>query len=139
MDKMTQKEFVDLVIGKPWVSRDISLDGMDCYGLVVLYYRHVLGIDIQIPDGYFEFEEPLYLAGASKCNWEETNGPSNDGIMFVLYNGESPRHVGITLNRTHVLHSRFDERDQCGSVQINSLSAIRKLYGKVTFHRYIGK
>jgi hypothetical protein len=43
---MTQSDFIGLVNGKPWANRACSFDEMDCWGLVVLYYRHVLGLEL---------------------------------------------------------------------------------------------
>ncbi len=35
----------------PWANRACSFEKVDCWGLCVLYYRHVLGIELhQTPD-----------------------------------------------------------------------------------------
>ena len=48
---MHQPDFIHAMEGKPWRDRACSFDAADCWGLVVLYYRHVLGIEIhQTPD-----------------------------------------------------------------------------------------
>ena len=53
---MTQDEFIRLVTGKPWANRSCSFGSMDCWGRVVLYYRHVLGLELH--------HIPAYEAGA---------------------------------------------------------------------------
>ncbi len=48
---MHKSDFVAAMEGKPWRDRACSYEAADCWGLVVLYYRHVLGIEIhQTPD-----------------------------------------------------------------------------------------
>lgn len=49
---MTQSDFIGLVNGKPWANRACSFEQMDCWGLVVLYYRHVLGLELHHIAGY---------------------------------------------------------------------------------------
>ncbi len=49
---MTQSEFIGLVNGKPWANRACSFEQMDCWGLVVLYYRNVLGLELHHIAGY---------------------------------------------------------------------------------------
>lgn len=44
-------DFIRKMIGVPWANRACSFDRVDCWGLCVLYYRHVLGIELhQTPD-----------------------------------------------------------------------------------------
>ena len=42
---MTKTEFIDRWIGTPWKDRAIGPNSIDCWGLVYVYYRDVLGID----------------------------------------------------------------------------------------------
>lgn len=34
-------DFISKVIGVPWANRACSFEKVDCWGLCVLYYRHV--------------------------------------------------------------------------------------------------
>lgn len=43
---MLKDDFISRVEGIPWSNRACTFDAADCWGLVVLYYRHVLGIEI---------------------------------------------------------------------------------------------
>lgn len=49
---MNSDGFIRRVIRKPWADRACGFDEMDCWGLVVLYYRHVFGIEIHQTKGY---------------------------------------------------------------------------------------
>ncbi|WP_276904583.1 hypothetical protein [Frischella perrara] len=52
MPKMTVNEFIKKVIGVKWVDRASTFKKMDCWGLVILYYRHVLKIELATIIGY---------------------------------------------------------------------------------------
>ena len=113
---MTKDEFIRMVIGVPWANRACSFDKVDCWGLVVLYYRHVLGIELhQTPDVVF---------------WCQTDKPVEGGI-FVGYRGAQPAHVGLVLNR-QALHSRGEN----GSVRMDSLLVIQRAFTKVEYFSY---
>ena len=90
--------FISRMIGVPWANRACSFEKVDCWGLVVLYYRHVLGIELH--------QTPDYEAGADffTCYqgdvvfWRKVDKPEEGGI-FVGYRGAQPAHVGLVLNR----------------------------------------
>ncbi len=105
---MTKDEFIRRVIGVPWANRACSFEKVDCWGLVVLYYRHVLGIELH--------QTPDYEAGADffTCYqgdvvfWRQVDKPIEGGI-FVGYRGAQPAHVGSVLNRK-AIHARGGKR-----------------------------
>lgn len=136
---MTQNEFVIRVNSMPWVNRASSFDGMDCYGLVMLYYKHVLGIELPCPKGYLDREKiaDCWVSETSSGRWERVNRPCSDGIVFTSYIGEFPMHVGIMLDNKRAIHCRGSEENP-GKVEIHNIAAIQSVYGKTTFHRYIG-
>ncbi|TQD11875.1 NlpC/P60 family protein [Enterobacter hormaechei] len=118
------------MIGLPWANRACSFEKVDCWGLVVLYYRHVLGIELH--------QTPDYEAGADffTCYqgdivfWRQVDNPVEGGI-FVGYRGAQPAHVGLVLNR-QALHSRGEN----GSVRMDSLLVIQRAFTKVEYFSY---
>ncbi|EJB8192792.1 TPA: NlpC/P60 family protein [Enterobacter hormaechei] len=123
-------DFIRKVIGVQWANRACSFEKVDCWGLVVLYYRHVLGIELH--------QTPDYEAGADffTCYqgdivfWRQVDKPVDGGI-FVGYRGAQPAHVGLVLNR-QALHSRGEN----GSVRMDSLLVIQRAFTKVEFFEY---
>ncbi|EMO7792512.1 C40 family peptidase [Citrobacter freundii] len=123
-------DFISKVIGVPWANRACSFERVDCWGLVVLYYRHVLGIELH--------QTPDYEAGADffTCYqgdvvfWRHADKPVEGGI-FVGYRGAQPAHVGLVLNR-QALHSRGEN----GSVRMDSLLVIQRAFTKVEYFSY---
>ena len=131
--RMMQSEFITKMIGKPWVNRASSFNSCDCWGLVLLYYKCVLNIGIPVFPGFingvnfdecYKHEFPM---------WEEAKPES--GMVFTAYKGEQPVHVGVCINKTHVLHSRGSVNNP-GKVELHSIRAIEKMYGELTFYRF---
>jgi len=135
---MVQQEFIDKVIGNPWVDRASSFESVDCWGLVILYYRHVLDIELPTINGYSQGNCSTRQGWQSGIHqWEQLDKPIGHGLLFTCYFDGKPSHVGITIGPLKVLHAR-GSRKQPGKVEIHSIRAIERLYGKMTYHRFIG-
>lgn len=85
---------IEKFIGIPFVSKGRSFNGCDCYGLVKLYYKEVLNIDI--PETIITNEQPRrtfanFLNEISK-NWTLTN-PSKNSVVAMSVNAEHPRLI----------------------------------------------
>ena len=82
---------MDKFIGIPFVSQGRSFRGCDCYGLVKLYYKEVL--NIELPETVITAEQPRrtfanYLNEISK-NWTSTI-PSKNAVVAMAVNAEHP-------------------------------------------------
>ena len=111
-------------IGIPFVSQGRSFRGCDCYGLVKLYYKEVL--NIEIPETVITAEQPRrtfanYLNEISK-NWSSTV-PQTNAVVAMAVNAEHPslvthfavmidskRFIDTRENRSSYLTSIDDER-----------------------------
>ena len=134
---MTQNEFIKRILGKPWVNRASSFESADCFGLVILYYKHVLNIDLPTVEGFSEKDDFVSCYNKGKELWREVSKPSKNGIVFTCYKGNMPMHVGLCIGDGYALHSRGTEK-QTGKVEIHSLRAIEHIYGKMTYHEFTG-
>lgn len=127
---MENSEFIERMKGVPWVNRACSFIECDCWGLIVLYYLHVMNIEIPTIDDYFnnsDFEE-CFSVGIKR--WERIDRPE-DGCMVAAYYGSKPIHVGLIFGNS-VLHSR-GEGD---AVRQDRLSVFSRVYTKLEFYRY---
>jgi len=102
---------------------------MDCYGLVVLYYREVLGIDL--PD--VPHEELAYGFSMIGGAWERTES-AVDGVGFMSYRGDTPTHCGLYVGDGWLLHSHGNN-EVGGSVRMTKLDAMKRIYGRIEFYR----
>jgi len=135
---MVQQEFIDRVKGLPWVNRASSFDEVDCWGLVLLYYKHVLDIELPEIAGYEQDECGTAQGWYSGIHqWQQLDRPVEHGLLFTCYQGKQPIHVGVTISTTKVLHCRGSAAEP-GKVEIHSIRAIEHIYGKMTFHKFVG-
>lgn len=134
---MIQTEFINKTLGLPWVNRAVSFDSLDCWGLVLLYYKHVMNIELPEIKGYSIGECDTTQGWDSGVNqWEKINSPVI-GSVFTCYKGGKPIHVGIVISPIKVLHAR-GFIDNPGKVEIHSIRAIENIYGKITYHKFTG-
>ena len=129
-DRLTPEEFTRRAVGIPWIRWRSDWQGADCFGLVVLYFREVLGIDLgQVPQTDIEAG---FLAARG---WAEC-GPEPGSTAWMSWRDGAPQHCGVLLPGGMVLHSeRMPARS--GSVRVTRLQALLRLYGSdVRFYRY---
>lgn len=127
---MTQDEFIQKSVGAPWVKHAHSFESMDCYGLVMLYYKHVMGIDLGLmPD--MDFCDGF----AIKSKLWARSSPAQSGLAFMTFHGGAPSHCGIVIDPLHVIHAGGSERGY-GSVKIDKISSLERIFGKMRFYAY---
>lgn len=129
---MRKSEFIERVTGVPWADRACTFEAMDCWGLVVLYYRHVLGIEIHHTEDYESGSDFMTCFQEEVMFWDDTE-IFRDGCIFIAYYGAQPVHVGLTVDGM-ALHSR----GECGHVRADSIRTIKKLFTRLEFKTYAG-
>lgn len=98
----------DKYIGLPYANNGRSEIGIDCWGLVCLFYKNEL--NIELPSYVDKYDGPQDLGIAStittyKDNWTSTTTPDiGDVVLFNVY-GE-PAHVGVYVGNNKFIHSR---------------------------------
>lgn len=124
---------IDKFIGIPFVNKGRNYNGCDCYGLVKLYYKDILGIDIpdvianpkQIKLAYIE-----YLDNVSKY-WKEHNTPIEGSVVAMLTDINNPNlvtHFGVIVkvdNKLKILHTF--KHSQSHLIDINNLAYRNKI------------
>lgn len=111
---MTEQQFISHWVGKPYLVRGNDEQGIDCWSLVVRYYRELLGIELD--DSYDDdiavgFEHEMQSGAWEHCDRRDA------GVVFTAFDrsGE-PRHVGIVVGGgDFILHSRHT-RVQCDRI-----------------------
>ena len=113
---MKEADFISHWVGKPYRVRGNDESGIDCWALVVRYYRDVLGIEL---DDHREddiaggFEREIQSEAWEPCDKNEA------GVVFMAFdNSGEPRHVGIVVGGGGlILHSRHT-RVQCDRIGV---------------------
>lgn len=127
---MLKSDFIKKVTGVPWLDRACTFEAMDCWGLVVLYYRHVLGIEIHHAQDYESGSDFLTCFEEEVIFWRDTE-IFTDGGIFIAYYGAQPVHVGLTVDGM-----AFHSRGECGHVRADNMRTIKKLFTRVEFKSY---
>lgn len=97
-------------IGIPYLPHGRSYDGADCWGVLFLYYRDVLGqmlpsYSAEMQDLEFHRREISRLVAAEKGhNWAEVVAPA-PGDCVLMRVGRDESHVGVFLGGGRMLHS----------------------------------
>ncbi|EMG7907598.1 NlpC/P60 family protein [Enterobacter ludwigii] len=129
---MHRNEFISLIEGVPWSNRACSFDAADCWGLVVMYYRHVLGIEVHQTADYESGRDFMTCYDADVVFWQRSETFCDEGI-FVAWVGSQPVHVGLIVDG-RALHSRGED----GHVRFDAIRTIQKLFTRVEFYQYAG-
>jgi cell wall-associated NlpC family hydrolase len=127
-------DYIEQVIGKPWVDRATGPDAFDCWGLVVDSFKRIDGIEIPLINGY---EEKL---STSECTtreldtgkWQEVIEP-RAGLVFVCEKNGEASHVGRMIDDRHCLHSPHGG----AGVQVNRLAAMQRLNANQTYRFFV--
>lgn len=96
----------------------------------MLYYRHVLGIEIHQPPDYECGHDFLTCYDADVVFWKRCYVFAEDGI-FVAWVGSQPVHVGLIVDG-RALHSRGES----WHVRSDAIRTIQKLFTRVEFYSY---
>lgn len=125
---MTAEEFAARAVGVPWVRWRSDWQACDCFGLLVLYYREVVGIDLgAVP------QTDIAAGFALATGWQECE-ISDSAACFMAWRSGAPMHCGIVLPCRRLLHAEGSP-DRPGSVRISRLQLVSRLYGDLRFYR----
>lgn len=97
---------IDGLVGLPWSEGGRDRGGIDCWGLVRLYY---MGLGVDLPafchrTGDFTSLGPEELAG-----WVMIPQPEKAGDVLVYQRPRSRLHVGVYVGRGRMLHIDTDQ------------------------------
>ena len=129
-ESMTALEFARRAEGLPWVRWRADWQACDCYGLLVLYWRHVAGVELgAVPQT--DLGDGFALLGAE---WEEC-GPQSGACAFMAWAGGNPEHCGVLLPGGLLLHADGGRDRAAGAVRCTRLTAMARLYPDIRFYR----
>jgi cell wall-associated NlpC family hydrolase len=128
---LTPDEFASRMVGVPWRRWRSDFEACDCYGMCVLYYRAVLGIDPgDVP------QTDIATGFAAARGWIEC--PRTAGAScFMSWRNGAPTHCGVLIGRDHVLHAQEGYPvSETGSVRLTRLAVMQRTCRDLRFYRY---
>ena len=129
-DCVTSDDFAALMLGKPYTDRCCHVDTVDCWGLIVLYYRLRHGINVHHDDSYDNGGSFATCFDGEINFWRDTDSPSI-GDVVVAYRGNTPIHVALWWGRDKILHAR-----EKTAVRFDRLLTLERLSTKLRFLTY---
>ena len=102
-------------IGLPYNFRGRSVDGIDCLGLVQLFYREEFGIELPeyLYGDEFKTDEcaEAIKIGEFDGNWQRVDDAQYADLLVYRVMGQ-PTHVGLDVCNGLMLHA-FQGRNSC--------------------------
>lgn len=99
-------------IGIPYRERGRTREGLDCFGVVVLFYKEILGI--KLPD-YTGYDGNWYRIGSdavltdklneSAAVWRSVGTPEKYDILVFKFSSKVPNHCAIYMGNGMMLHA----------------------------------
>lgn len=127
---MNKTDFIRKVNRLPWADRACSFEAADCWGLIVLYFRHVSGIEIHQTPDYEAGKDFITCYEGDRIFWR--TGSRAEGNIAVFYRGEQPDHVGVVIGGNRCLHSRGKGE----GVRIDPLPVLERAFTRTEFLQY---
>lgn len=138
---MKKSEFIGKAVGLPWVDRACSWHAMDCWGVVVMYFRYVYGEELPCVEGYITGSVSIadgFQSQIDSGKWKKTDSPDGDCIAFMLFKNGIASHVGVIVDGVYALHSAGNI-DNEGQVRCDRLETFRRFHGgEMIFFQYEG-
>ena len=102
-------------IGIPYAASARGPDTVDCAGLVMLFYRQEMGIELPLafygPDADHEELAEVADDGMSSGQWVKVDVPQYGDVLVFRMFGQ-PTHVGVYIGGDDFLHS-VAGKDSC--------------------------
>jgi hypothetical protein len=130
---VTADEFILRAVGLPWVRWRSDWKAADCFGLIVLWHREVLGVD---PGGVPQTD---IASGFSEVRgWVEC--AAEDGATcFMTWRNGAPTHCGVLVGDGMVLHAQEGYPDpHSGGTRLTRLGVLARACPDIRFYRYEG-
>lgn len=133
---MTPEEFAQRCMalpGLPWKRWRSDWQACDCFGLVVLYHREVLGVELgPVP------QTDIATGFAAARGWLEC-GPEPGTTAFMAWRDGAPTHCGMLIDGGRLLHAQEGYPiPEHGSTRITRLAAMQRGVPDLRFYRYTG-
>lgn len=129
---LTPEAFVRRAVGLPWVRWRSDWTGADCFGLLVLYFREVLGVDLgPVP------QTDIASGFSSASGWVQC-GPEPGATAWMAWRDGAPTHCGVLLPDGALLHCEGTP-ERPGRARVSRMAAVAQFYGDdIRFYRYQG-
>ena len=107
---MTPEQCIDRMLTVPYARGRGDWSGMDCWGVVELWYRHVLGVELSDRTNIAPGHDGVQKGFDAALGWRLVAAPVDHCAVVMRAHGFEAGHIGIYYNGS-VLHT--DEAHGC--------------------------
>lgn len=105
----------DSYVGLPFASGGRCFDGVDCWGLVWLFFAHERGVRLRSYAEAYEdasdYQRTSSLISGGLDDWQEAD--PKPGTVALILRGRKPSHVGIVAPGRRLLHIEHSDGLSC--------------------------
>lgn len=107
---MSPSSAIDAILNVPYQRGGGSWSGIDCFGVVELWYRHVLGIEVDDRGARGPGHASVQQGRDAVQHWQEVSAPVDHCLVLMRAGRHPAGHIGIYYGGS-ILHS--DESHGC--------------------------
>ena len=101
---------LDTYVGIPYIKGESGGSGCDCWGLVVMVYRDLLGVELPLYQDYrtsaADVEAVANLVAGAPDSWHEISGSEATYLDLVIIRAAGiESHVGLLAGSGMILHT----------------------------------
>ncbi len=130
-------DYINSVVGKPWVDRANGPDSFDCWGIVIDFFEKIHGDKIDV-SGYESKNIDFYQGFYDQINKgifvpaDETD----NGVVFTAFVKDTPTHIGVVIGDM-CLHA-LGGNNVLGQVRYHKLRVMKRIYDRLEYYKYVG-
>ena len=111
-------------VGIPFKHLGRDFNGADCFGLVWLYYKHELGIELRDPqvDCTDLLQACKTIQETASKEWQSVQTPQKNDVVLLCTRPAKTKisnHLGVYLGKNRLLHTMEDSGSYIAKVSIN--------------------
>lgn len=115
---MTPVQFIDRALGVPFGFGRGDWFASDCWGLVELWYRELLGVDLDDRAGHGHDHAGLQAGFSAATRWQPVDDPTDHDLVVMRAGGLEAGHIGVhwqgsvlhTSQKTGCVYQGLDDR-----------------------------
>ena len=101
---MKPEQLITQLLGTPYAPSGNTYDALDCFGVVEIWYRDALGIEVEDRAMHPPTHSGLNNGVESASEWESIDGPEDHCLVLMQSGRLIHGHIGVYY-RGKVIHS----------------------------------
>jgi len=108
-EHMSYEKYLEKLMSVPYSHRGRDMSGLDCYGLIIIWYKRIFGIGLyDIEEEYdknFSFKGKNYFIENYHKQWRVVCSASIHTVVLFHNSGGVVNHGGVMLDSNRFVHA----------------------------------